>query len=684
MQMIFSILAILLAVSYGAYLFAHRPRRLSSFVLAAGLLACVVLEFCDLRALLDPTGLAFWKRGALLAESCLPGFWLLFALVFSRSGGWREMSWLSRLLLFSTLAFPLAALLLPPTTIFYSPDFADEKMLFLGSAGYFFYVALMAFLVVALAQLERTLVALPRPDRWRIKFEVMGASVLLAVLVVYYSQALLYRSLDMNLLPVRSFSLALGVGLMAFSRLRRGEAVRIRVSREIAYRSVVVLVVGCYLILLGIFGAGMRYLHVSGNRPFFVGLAVLAGFALVMLLLSERIRRRIQVLLHKNFYQQKYDYRNEWLQFTSKLAGAHSREELEKGVLEFYAETFSLRGAALFLRDREGGCFRCSACFENEAEQLCFEEGYPIMTRMGGQDWVIGLDEEDESLFVGDWARLRAMGASFLVPLRFENTLEGFIVLGRRIYQQERLTYEDFDLMKILAHQTIGVLLSRKLYTDLAAANEMAAIGRVSTFVIHDLKNLVSGLALVVDNARDYIDDPEFRGDMFETLEHTVDNMKTLIARLQNVKHHPLLDRAPCDLLAVAKEGAALAGAADVEIAGTPALVLGDAAELCKVVVNLLHNAREAAAGHPPRVEVGCAGQAFLRVVDQGCGMSEEFIRARLFRPFETTKKKGMGIGLYQCRQVIEGHGGRIEVRSTPGEGSVFTVWLPTEEEAAG
>jgi signal transduction histidine kinase len=113
-------------------------------------------------------------------------------------------------------------------------------------------------------------------------------------------------------------------------------------------------------------------------------------------------------------------------------------------------------------------------------------------------------------------------------------------------------------------------------------------------------------------------------------------------------------------------------------------LVLGDAAELCKVVVNLLHNAREATAGLPPRVEVGCAGQAFLRVIDQGCGMSEEFIRTRLFRPFETTKKKGMGIGLYQCRQVIEGHGGRIEVRSTPGEGSVFTVWLPTEEETAG
>jgi len=681
MQLALSSVAIACILGYGGYLLARRTWRFSVFALLGALLACVVLEFCDLWVMLHPEALAAWKRAALVAEACLPVFWMLFALTFARAGGWRGISRTSRLLALTTLGFPLAAVALPIPTIFYSPDFAEEKMLFLGSGGYPFYVALMAVLVLALFHLERTLVALPRPDRWRVKFEVMGVGVLLAVLMIYYSQALLYRSLDMNLMPARSLSLTLGIGLMAFSRLRRGEAVRIRVSREIAYRSVVVLAVGCYLIGLGLFGAGMRYWQITENRAFFVALGALTGLALAALLLSERIRRRIRVSLHKNFYQRKYDYRDEWLQFTARLAEAKSREELERGILDFFAETFSLGGAALFLRDQESDRYRCSSCFENEATALTMADDHPLMARMRDREWVIDLDQEDPALLEGDWARLRQMGGSFLVPLRFDRGLEGFIALGRRIYQQEELTYEDFDLMKILAHQTIGVLLSRKLYAELVVANEMAAIGRVSTFVIHDLKNLVSGLAMVVDNARDYIDDPEFRGDMFETLENTVANMKGLIARLQNVKEKPLLALAATDLLEVAKTAAALSGNPEVAIEGISVPVWGDGAELQKVVLNLLHNAREASGpGGPVRVEVGRADMGFVRVMDRGCGMTEEFVRTRLFKPFETTKRKGMGIGLYQCRQVIEGHGGRIEVKSAVGEGASFTVWLPLAE----
>jgi len=232
--------------------------------------------------------------------------------------------------------------------------------------------------------------------------------------------------------------------------------------------------------------------------------------------------------------------------------------------------------------------------------------------------------------------------------------------------------------MKILAHQAVGMLLSYKLYSQLAAANEMAAIGRVSTFVIHDLKNLVSGLAMVVDNARSYIDDPEFRVDMFETLENTVNNMKGLIARLQNVKQKPLLACTPCDLLDVAKAAITLSGDKEVSVDGAQVFINGDAAELQKVILNLIHNAREAGTlGNGASIEVGKEGMAFVRVIDQGCGMEEEFIRTRLFKPFETTKKQGMGVGLYQCRQIIEGHGGKIDVKSAVGKGSIFTVWLP-------
>ena len=54
--------------------------------------------------------------------------------------------------------------------------------------------------------------------------------------------------------------------------------------------------------------------------------------------------------------------------------------------------------------------------------------------------------------------------------------------------------------------------------------------------------------------------------------------------------------------------------------------------------------------------------------------MSEDFINKRIFKPFTTTKKKGLGIGLYQCKQIIEAHGGRLEVESQLGEGTTFFV----------
>ncbi|WP_316348814.1 XrtA/PEP-CTERM system histidine kinase PrsK [Desulfuromonas acetoxidans] len=679
LQPILSTTVISLAVIYVLVVLLRGRWQTATIALFMGLLACVVLEISDLLVFLEPADLMRWKKMGLVAEASLPFTWLFFSLTYAHQWQQGHVSSRSKLLLAAMLFFPAIALFLSPLELFYSPDFVDERILFLRSQGHLFYVLLMCALVVGLFHLERTYVSLSRPDRWRAKFEIVGAGLILAVLVIHYSQALLYRSLDMNLIPVRTASVILALGFMTYSRLYRGEVMRIEVSRHVAYRSVVFLVVGIYLIGLGLFGTGVRYLDVTQNRTIIVALAVFSGVLLVVLFLSERVRRRIQVVLHKNFYQKKYDYRNEWLHFTTRLAEAKNREELEAGILAFFAETFSLRGAALFLRDQQSGRFLCSAQHEMDMSHLSPGEGLPEESRMRQDNWVVDLGENRTTL-TEDWASLHQKGCKFLVPLCFQQRIEGVIALGERVYDGDPLTYEDFDLMKTLSHQAIGVLLSRKLYADLVAANEMAAIGRVSTFVIHDLKNLVSSLALVVDNARDYIDDAEFRADMFETLDNTVNNMNRLIVRLQNVKRQPTLEFTDTDLLALSQRAVEQSGHSAVQIRGSAVIVRADSAEVDKVLLNLLHNAREASTDQAPiEVEVGRDEQAFIRVTDHGAGMSEAFIRQRLFKPFETTKKKGMGIGLYQCRQVIEGHGGRIEVQSEPGVGSTFTLWLPVE-----
>ncbi len=670
-----SVIAIALGASFAAFiLIKGRGEGIRGWVPAAALLVVAALELCDRMALLRVEQWLFWKQGALWAESLLPGVWLLFALSFARQGRMRDLPWVPRLFLALALIFPAAVLFVPVESFFFSPDFGEERLLFLGRWGYFFSVALLLYFVYILMQLERTLVSTPRNVRWRGKFELIGAGTLLVALLIYYSQGLLHKTIDMHLLPLRSVALSAAVVMMGWSRLRRAEAPAIRVSREMAYRSVVVLAVSLYLVGLGLFGEGMRYLGDAQRRSILMIAGLFGGIAVVTVFLSEIARRKIRVFLHKNFYREKYDYREQWQRFTRKLSGAGNREQLYRAVLAFFADTFSVRGAALFLRD--GDDYRPVSSDGFDALAQSFGADSALVRSFGEEGWIFNRRDAPPGIEAECGAFLARYDVSFVVPLRFDGSIEGFVALGRSIDEAEEYTFEDFDLMKMLALQATSTILSTNLTEQLAQAREMAAIGKVSAFVLHDLKNLVSNLSLVVDIARDNVDDPEYREDMLATLTVTVGKMKGLISRLKNMEEKSGLQRRACDLQETIREG--------VRHVGAPLIVQGervwahiDPVEIQKVALNLVLNAAEAGQGLPVRIETGEAGRPFFRVRDEGCGMSEEFIRKRLFRPFETTKATGFGIGLYQSKVIVEAHGGSLDVKSAAGQGTEITVWLP-------
>ncbi|MDX2495466.1 MAG: ATP-binding protein, partial [Desulfuromusa sp.] len=181
-----------------------------------------------------------------------------------------------------------------------------------------------------------------------------------------------------------------------------------------------------------------------------------------------------------------------------------------------------------------------------------------------------------------------------------------------------------------------------------------------------------------LDNARDYISDPEFQQDMLGTVGNTVENMKGLIARLKNIKEKPELVIASVPLNTIIQDAVETAGT-NIEVSGQSVQVAVDEEEIYKVILNLLVNAAEATGdGKPVLIKYGRRDiLAFVEVSDSGCGMSADFIEDKLFKPFETTKKHGFGIGLYQCKQIIQSHGGEIEVESLDGKGTTFTMLLP-------
>jgi putative PEP-CTERM system histidine kinase len=640
------------------------------------------LEFFDMFAFIRQGDLMLWKKCAILAEGLLPVLWLVFSLIHARLNEPRSISIPQRTFVLLSCFVPVVAVCFPAGSFFYSPDFSTEHILFLSNIAFYFYIGLLIFIVIALFNLEATLVSSSHGYRWKIKLEILGAMSLLAAMLVYYSQGLLYRTINMNLVPLRSLALIMAVSLMAYSRIFRGNGVRIYVSKQVAFKSVILLAVGLYLVVLGLMGEGMKYFGESIQRSIAIAAALFAGIGLLVVFLSETVKRKIMVFLHRNFYRNKYDYRLQWLQFTERLASARSGDDLLKSIVSGFIDVFGMGCGALFLYELDRNAYNIVAELGTGRDEVPFNRRDLFVRFLEGKKSVVAAaDVPDTGLRQREF--LDRNDIAFIVPLFQKETMEGFVMMGRPVNSGEIYNYEDFDLMITLGRQAVSAILNLRLADELMKAKEMEAVGKLSAFMLHDLKNLVSALALVVENARHYIDSPEFQADMLESLDGTVAKMKNLILRLKKLEEKGSLQRERADLLELSKGAAAMITAGEVTVAGEPAVAEIDREEMEKVLLNLILNSLDATGGNGPvALDVSSNGMAVIKVADQGCGMSEEFMEKDLFKPFRTTKSKGLGIGLYQCKQIVEAHGGRIEVESQEGAGSTFTVLLPKQRTA--
>lgn len=674
-------LLLLSALGVAALLLLRRNYLAATCLFSAGLLLLAALSWVETRVLAQPGDLLAWYRLMLPLE-----MGLIFCFYYYTKTIFRDNSeihkgpgfWISVLLALGLFGYGVS---LPSELLIFSPDFADEGIIYLTNSGFGVYLVLMLYLVFGLVQLERTLAGLHQLQRWSIKLEVIASGLLLVSFALYFSHSLLYRSLNLNYLGGRSALLLIAVGLFCYARLAHGTSTRLSLSRGIAHRSFVLLIVGGYLIVLGLVGEGLRYLNVANATLIFYGLLLLGSLGLALLFLSERLRRKIKVILHKNFYQSKYDYRDQWQNFAARVASATTLKEMQTALLDLFSDTLACKGAALYLHDSDSGNYLLAESFNLHRDWQPIPPDDPLLDQME-EDWIVNLAESPAGLSGSRLTQMADGGVFLVVPLFFDEQLEGFLLLGEQINPDEIMTYEEYDLLRMLGQQSITAIQGLRLSEQLSDSRELAAIGKVSTFVLHDLKNQVSGLALLLDNAHNYIDDPEFQQDMLETIGNTVTNMRQLITRLKNLKEKPELNLAPVSLQSIVNQAVESAGA-NAQVSGEDLDLAADREEIYKVVLNLLVNAVEAGpAGAPIEISYGeDQDGAWLCVSDRGCGMSREFIDQQLFKPFTTTKKHGFGIGLYQCKQIIEAHGGDIAVSSEVGQGTTFTLRLTVAEE---
>ncbi len=682
-----------LCVILGMIYFIPVARARGARALAAqgpAIVLSVWLTVCGNLLMLFPEQADSRLKILLVSQALLCPAWLLFSLSYARQLKWAMLDTLNRLLVaFSFL--PLAfVLFLPVSSFFFVTDFAVERLIFLESNAFFFFLQVVILLLLSVGNLESTLRDSRHSERWRIKLALLGAGVIVASFTLFYSQGLLVRMLNMNYLPLRGLGVLCGLALLNFSEWRR-QAGTVRLPRRVAFRSIAAVVAGLYLLGLGVAREGARIFGAGFERDLLIALLSLVGLAGLLILLSDRVRRRVIIRVQRALYNEKYDYRGQWIQFSERLSAAADKDSLIRAVLLGFCETFGFGGAVFVPKGGEGPGApiyyeidppdRAGTSNSAGSGAMVTSDCAPLLSWPGGptrlNDARAQLPENTEDC-------LRAMAASLFFSVPAAEGPEGVVILCRPIDRKEEYDAEDFELMEAMRRQFGLCVRSFRLGDELSTAREMEAFGRIGAFVLHDLKNQVYTLSLLAENARTFIANPDFQRDMLESLGGSVANLKRLVTQLTDLPRGSTLRVEPVDLREVARRAAAQVPGANIRISGGPLIVQADADQICKVLINLFLNAVEAGGDKPIQLETVGGEAPLLRVRDECGGIAEDIIQRGLFKPFNSGKQRGMGIGLYHSQKIMEAHGGKILVENRPGEGSTFTVRFgPAAGEAA-
>lgn len=552
-------------------------------------------------------------------------------------------------------------------------------------------LGLVLLTVMGLVLVEQVYRGTRQEDRWAIKFLCLGLGGLFAYDFYLYANAALFQALDAHVWAARGYVAALVAPLIAVSAARNPEwAAPVSLSRSMAFHTASLLGAGIYLLLMA--GAGY-YLKLFGGewgdvvRNVFVFAAALL---LILLMVSGTLRARLRVFMSKHFFSYRYDYREEWLKFTRTLTEGRPGEQLCERAVEALARLLESPSGALWMR--EGNVTYQRASHWNWADLQGTEPAESAFVKwLAEKQWVIDLDEVSArrdlygELDVPAWLN-QADDAWLVVPLMLHDELLGFVVLKHSL-AKVTFNWEVSDLLKVAARQAAAHLSQMRASNQLIVARQFESFNRTTTFVIHDLKNLVAQLSLLLANAEKHKHNPEFQADMLETVESAVARMNKVLAQLRRSGNEALESVVLADIL---KEAVASKQAfklkPGLELPPPSLRVRAERERLTRAIGHLLQNALEAT---PPSGSVVMRGHAdgttaVVEIIDTGCGMDDEFIRTRLFAPFDSTKGAGMGIGAYECRETLRALGGNIEVDSTPGSGTRFRLSLPLDDNDKG
>lgn len=684
------------AVILAAVVLRRAPRHPAHVSFAIGMIVLAgeaVLAALAWQERSYESGLA-WQQLRLLLSAVLPAPWLVFSRTYSRgdaaSALHQSRHW------FAASLIPLAIAILgfdhlvtppPPETAALG---AGPR---LGWIGFLVELWLLLSAVAILTHLERTFRCAVGVMRWRVKYLVLGVGVMFGFRLYSASQAVLYSTPEDALGRAAAVAIWIGCILITIG-LTRGTVFDVDVypSQSLVYGSLTVVIAGTYLLIVGVLSHLLSRFGGSDTFALQAFLILVGLVGLAILLLSERLRQRVRQWVSRHLRRPEHDYRRIWNTFTRDTTSLMEEDAFCRAVATWLSTTFHALSANVWLVEDSGERLRLggSTALDDDAAhrlhlpgdavrsalQSVAELREPTIIVPGKHPWATTLQELHPGVFP-------QAGSPVCQPLLASNRLLGILILGDRVGAAAFST-EDLDLLKCVGDQVAANLLGLQLSAQLVRNKEMEAFQAMSAFFVHDLKNTASTLSLTLQNLHRHFADPAFRDDALRAVSKSVEHLNHLIARLTRLRQELNATPQPTDLAALVSQTLDnLSPSSDQhrlirDLHPVPPVAL-DPEQFQKVIVNLILNAREAI---PANGEIHVRLRprhpwAVLEVIDNGCGMSPDFIRSSLFRPFQTTKRNGLGIGMFHSKMIVESQKGRLEVQSTPGTGTTLRVLLP-------
>jgi putative PEP-CTERM system histidine kinase len=655
----------------------RRPVDLAGTAVFFAALLTLVWGALGLMAFRSPV----WWTAAALADIGRYGAWFAFFVFLFRGARDRESvdvgGWLAPL----AMALPV----LSAITLLFSVVWARGE----GQSSTLLFLTMMSLTLLGLVLAEQLFRNLPEAALWNAKPISLGLAGMFLYDFYLFSQAVLFNGIDPDALSIRGIVHAALMPLLLLSTTRhRNWIAKIQVSRKVVFHSAALLMAGAYLLFIAGVGYYVRFFGSDWGRALQLALIFLALVGLVAFGLSGSFRARLRVLLGKHFFRYRYDYREEWLRFTQTLSAQMGPKDMGLQVVRGLADMLESPAGALWLCRPDEATYRQAAVWNLPTVAQAEPVDSELMRFMQRTGWVVNLDEcqrapeRYDQMALPEWLRGQTQ-AWLLVPLWLGQELLGFVVLAQPRTRIE-LNWEVTDLLKTAGRQAASLLALMQSTEALLEARKFQAFSRMSAFVVHDLKNIVTQLSLMVKNAKRLGHNPEFQADMLMTVENSLERMRQLMLQLSEGAA-PGGSAVRVDLHRIAQALAATATRRGRTLDLRPServAARGHVDRLERVIGHLVNNAFDATEpGQSVWIQIERFG-SFVRVEvgDNGSGMSAEFVQNRLFKPFQTTKVAGMGIGAYESFQYVQELGGKVQVDSEEGRGTVVRLLLPLME----